>query len=285
MTRASPLLVLLVLVSLCPLALAQRPSKEFSDALNDGIRLVNAKKYTEAQAPLETALRLAANDEQRQRVYQPLVPVYRQLPEVDKFLEAQEFIIRNADRKTGRSLPARDVASFLFQRGKLDAGIQRYEAALKANPKDPAALGVLTVIYSRHKEDKVRSAALTARQDALDAELATVLAARLEKDAEAAPRTAASLLKDAATAWLEAGDKAKALAAAKKSLTQPPEQRGDLLVFYWRDGLGDVFLATGEPALAAEQFQAAIAAAGNLATQRQVTEKKLAEAKAAEKKP
>jgi tetratricopeptide (TPR) repeat protein len=208
------------------------------------------------------------------------------LPEIDKFLEAQEFNIRHADRKSGRSRPARDVASFLHQRGKLDAGVERYEAALKANPKDPAALGVLTIIFSRLKEDKVRSADLSAQLAALDAELAAAAATRLEKDAEAAPRTAASLLKDAAVLWLEAGDKAKALAAAKKSLQQLPEQRGDLLVFYWRDGLGDVFLAAGEPAAASEQFQAAIAAAANLATQRQATEKKLADAKAAaEKKP
>lgn len=286
MTRIYPLLALFVLAVLSQPALAQRPSKDFSDALREGIRLVNDKKLVEAQAPLEAALTFAANDEERGKVYSPLVPVYRQLPEIEKILEAQEFIIRHADRKAGRSLPARDIASFLHQRGKLDAGLARYEAALKANPKDPAALGVLTVIYSRVREDKARAAALTAQLAALDGELAAALAARLEKDADAAPPAAAALLKDAATAWLEAGDKAKALAAAKRSLGQVPEERSGLLIYYWRDGLGDVFLATGEPALAAQQFEAAITAAGNLASQRQSAEKKLVEAKvAAEKKP
>jgi tetratricopeptide (TPR) repeat protein len=266
-------------------ALAQRPSKEYSDALRAGAQLANDRKYAEAQASLETALKAAADDQQRMQVYQRLVPVYRQLPEIDKFLEAQDFNIRHAERKDGRSNAARDVASFLHQRGKLDAGIARYEAALKTNPKDPAALGVLAVIFSRAREDKARAAELAARVEALDRELATALATRLEKDADAAPQTAASILKDAATAWLEAGDKAKALAAANKSLAQPPEQR-PLLAYYWRDGLGDVFLATGQPALAVQQFEAAIAAAANLGPQRKSAEKKLAEARAAaEKKP
>jgi hypothetical protein len=61
-----------------------------------------------------------------------------------------------------------------------------------------------------------------------------------------------------------------------------PESRSDLLIFYWRDGLGDVFVATGEPALAIPQFEAAIAAT-NIAGQKMATEKKLADAKAAAK--
>jgi tetratricopeptide (TPR) repeat protein len=275
-------ITLLALATLCPPALAQRPSKEYSDALRAGAQLANDRKYAEAQASLETALKAAANGEQRTQVYQRLVPVYRQLPEIDKFLEAQDFNIRHAERRDRRSNAASDVASFLHQRGKLDAGIARYEAALKTNPKDPAALGVLTVIFSRAREDKARAATLTAQLEALDRELGTALARRLEKDADAAPQTAASLLKDAASAWLEAGDKAKALAAAKKSLAQPPEQRSTVLTYFWRNGLGDVFLAAGEPALAVQQFEAALP----VAPTRQSAEKKLAEARAAaEKKP
>ena len=281
MPRTSPLFALLVVLALCPLAIAQRSSKEYSDALREGTRLVNEKRYAESQAPLETALKAATNDKERQQVYQRLVSAYRQLPEIDKFLEAQDFVIRHTDRKAGRSNAARDVASFLHQRGKIDAGVARYEAALKENPKDPAAIGVLAVLYTRVKEDKVRGPVLTEKLTVLDAALAAELATRLEKDADSAPQTAASLLKDAATAWLEAGDKAKAVAAAKKSLSQLPEQRTDILTYQWRDGLGDVFLAAGEPALAAQQFEAAIAAASNLGPLRQSAEKKLAEAKAA----
>ena len=288
MNRTYRLLALLAFAALCPLAFGQAQKKEYDDAYREGARLVNAKKFAESQAPLERALLAAANDDQRKQVYQALVQgegAYRLLPDVDKFLEAKEFIIRHTDRKAGRSIDARVIADFLFQRGKLDVAIQRYEAALKADPKDPAALGVLTVIYSRLKEDKAKAAALTAQQDALNVELAMALATRLEKDAGAAPQTAASLLKDAGSAWLEAGDKAKALAAAKKSLAQPPEQRTGILTMQWREGLGDVLLAAGDPALAVQQFEAAVAAA-NAGPLRERAEKKLAEAKAAaEKKP
>ena len=284
MNRTYRLLALLAFAALCPLAFGQAQKKEYDDAYREGARLVNAKKFAESQAPLERALLAAANDDQRKQAYQALVPAYRLLPEIDKFLEAQEFNIRHTDRKAGRSNDARDIASFLFQRGKLDLGIQRYEAALKADPKDPAALGVLTTIYSRLKEDKAKAAALTAQQDALNVELATALATRLE-NSKVSPNSAALLLKDAASVWLEAGDKAKALAAAKKSLAQPPEQRSGILTMQWREGLGDVLLAAGDPALAVQQFEAAVAAA-NPGPLKQRAEKKLAEAKAAaEKKP
>jgi tetratricopeptide (TPR) repeat protein len=269
----------------CSLAAAQAP-QSFDEAMRQAAPLHNARKFAEAQAPLEAALKFAMNDEQKKRVYSALVPAYRMLPEIDKFLEAQEFLIRHADRRAGRSIAARDIASFLHQRGKIDAGIERYEARLKADAKDPAALSVLETIYMRVKRDENRWAALTAQLETLNSEIAAGVATRLEKDAEAAPQTAATLLKDAAALWLEAGDKAKALAAAKKSLAQPPEARGELLIYYWREGLGDVFLAAGEPTAAAEQYQAAIAAAANLGPQRQATEKKLADAKAAaEKQP
>jgi hypothetical protein len=248
--------------------------------------LLRERKFAEAQAPLEAALKFAATDEQKKQVYARLVSAYRLLPEIDKFLEAQEFLIRHTDRQAGRSIAVRDIASFLHQRGKTDAGIERYEAQLKTNAKDPASLSVLATIYSRVKPDENRGAALTAQLETLNSEIAAGVATRLENDAQAAPQTAATLLKDAATLWLEAGDKAKALAAAKKSLQQAPEQRSELLAYFWRDGLGDVFLAAGEPTAAAEQYQAAIAAAANLGPQRQATEKKLTEAKAAaEKKP
>src|SRR5262245_17625631 len=162
MNRTNLLLALFALLTLCSPARAQRASKEYNDAIREGVRLSNEKKTAEAQASLEKALGLATTDDDRMRAYMALVPLYRQLPVDDKFLEAKEFNIRHTDGKAGRSGDARDIASFLFQRGKLEAGIQRYEAALKASPKDPAALGVLAVIYSRLKEDKDKAAALTA---------------------------------------------------------------------------------------------------------------------------
>src|SRR5262245_34333504 len=102
---------------------AQEKYKDFDDAFSAGARHVRAGRHAEAMEPLEAALKLAKDDEQRLKAYQALVPAYRQLPEIDKMLAAQEFVIRHTERRAGRSLAAGDVASFLFQRGKLDAGI------------------------------------------------------------------------------------------------------------------------------------------------------------------
>jgi tetratricopeptide (TPR) repeat protein len=275
------LAVLLVVAAAWPSpSLAQEKYKNYSDAFSQGNKLVREKQLAAAQEPLEAALKLATDDEQRLHAYELLVPVYRQLPAIDKMLEAQEFIIPHTERRSGRMNAARDLASFLHQRGKTDDAIVRYDARLQKDPKDVVALHVLTIIYTRIKRDEDLGLKYTQRLDEANRELASKLAERLEKDAAAAPHTAASTLKDAATAWLEAGDKPKALAAAKKSAASPPESRSDLLVYYWREGLGDVFLAAGEPKLAIPHFEAAIAVTP-IAGHKQATEKKLAEAKAA----
>ena len=58
-----------------------------------------------------------------------------------------------------------------------------------------------------------------------------------------------------------------------------------MLVYYWHNGLADVFLATGEPQLAVTHYEAALARA-TIDGYRRDTEKKLAEARAAAaKKP
>jgi Predicted N-acetylglucosaminyl transferase len=264
---------------------AQDSYRSFDEAFRAGAKLFNEKKFAEAQAPLEAALKLAADDKERLKAYQALVPAYRQLPEIDKILEAQEFVIRHTSGKSGRSNAAGDLTSFLHQRGKTDVAIARYDAVLKSDAKDIAALAVLTNIYTRAKRDKVRGPEFAKRLEAADKELARKLAEQLEKDAETAPRTAASILKDAAVAWIEADDKARALAAAKKSLASLSEDRTDLNVYFWHRGLGDVFLAAGEPAQAIPQFEAALAVV-KIDGYRQSTEKQLAEARAAAaKKP
>jgi tetratricopeptide (TPR) repeat protein len=277
---------LLILALAVPTQLAAQDSyKSFSEAFNAGAKLLRDQQFAAAQAPLEAALRLAADDKDRLKAYQALVPAYRQLPEIDKMLEAQEFVIRHTERRAGRSNSAGDLGSFLHQRGKTDVAIERYEAALKTDAKDVAALTVLQTIYTKTKRDPQRGPDFTKRLESLDKELAGQLAQRLEKDAETAPRTAASILKDAADAWIEADNKPRALAAAKKSLASLPEDRGELLVYFWRRGLGDVFLAAGEPAQAVAQFEAALAVV-TIDGYRKDTEKQLADAKvAAAKKP
>ena len=283
--RASCIASIAVVIFVPGILLAQESFRTFDEAFNAGARLARNQQFAEAQAPLEAALKLAADDKDRLKAYQALVPSYRQLAEIDKMLEAREFVIRHTDGKAGRSNAAGDLASFLHQRGKTDVAIARYETALAANADDIAALAVLAVIYSRTKRDKVRGPEFTKRLEAADKQLARKHAEQLETDAEAAPRTAATILKDAAAAWIEADDKPRALAAAKKSLASLPEDRGDLLVYFWRRGLGDALLAAGEPSQAIPQFEAALAVV-TIDGYRKDTEKQLADAKAAAaKKP
>jgi tetratricopeptide (TPR) repeat protein len=269
---------LLTVGSLCSDVTADE-YKSYNDAMRKATPLYNDKQYAAAQEPLEAAVRLAASDADRLKAYEALVPAYRLLPDIDKMLEAKDFILRHTEQRAGRSLTARDLASFLHQRGKLDAVIQRYEAKLKADPQDVAALSVLAVTFTQVRRGDPRGAEFTKRLEEVDRSIAKKAAERYERDAETAPRTAAALLKDAAVNWLEAGDKDKALAAAKKSAAGPPEQRSNILTFYWRESLGDVFLKAGEPKLAVAQFEEAV----NIAfsdSHRKGAEKKLAEAKA-----
>jgi tetratricopeptide (TPR) repeat protein len=270
----------LMLACLTVSAAAQDKYKTFEEARNEGAKLLRNQQLAEAQAPLEAALRLAPDDKARLDVYQALVPVYRMLPEIDKKLEADEFIIRNSERRAARSNAARDLVSFLHQRGKLDVAIERYEALLKTTPDDVAALAALTNIYARLKRDETKAADLGKRLEAAERELARAAAQRLEQAALGAPQTMATQLKDAAQLWVEAGERAKAVAAARRSASGPPEQRNELLTYYWHDGLGDVFLATGEAKLAVAQFEAALAVI-KLEPQRRATEKKLAAAREA----
>jgi hypothetical protein len=260
------------------IAVAQEKYSDYDDAMIAAARFLRKNDYPSAVPPLEAALTLAKDDAQRLKVYQALVPAYRQQPEIDKLLTAQEFIIRHTDRKAGRSLAARDVTSFAYQRGKLDAVTERYDAQFAQDPKDPAALTILNSIYSQTKRNDRRTPLLKQELDALDRELAATFAQRLENEAQAAPKTTAWLLKDAAAAWLEAGDNPKALASAKKSAAAAPEARTTQLTHMWHEGLGDVFLKAGEPQLAVAQFEAAIAVAP-YDSAREAVQKKLAEAR------
>lgn len=272
-------LILIVAVSVSRPVLAQEEYKSFDDAMRQATRLLDNKEYAASQAPLEAALRLAPDDKERLRVYERLRSAYRLQSEIEKMLEAGEFILRHTDQRAGRSLAARDLADFLHQRGKLDVAIERYEKVLQDDPQDVAALSVLTVVFTNLRRDATRGSGFSKRLEEVDRAIARRVAERNEKDAESAPRTSASYLKDAALAWLEAGDKEKALAAAKKSAAGPPESR-PVLSFYWHDSLGDVFLKTGAPQEAVAQYEAAIAVAFS-ENHRKGVEKKLDEARAA----
>ena len=73
------------------------------------------------------------------------------------------------------------------------------------------------------------------------------------------PKMSGVYYKDAAKAWLSAGDLAKALAAAKNADDSLPENRTELLEYYYHRDLGDVYLKLNEPAAAAEHYEEALA--------------------------
>jgi tetratricopeptide (TPR) repeat protein len=252
--------------------------KDYNDAVRQGQQLARDKKYAEAQEALEAALKLAKDDKERVQAYQLLVTPYRQLPEIDKMLAAQEFLLLHAEQRARRKNAASDVGSFLHQRGKIDAGIERYEAKFKADPKDVAALHILTVLYKQYRRDEPSAKAFQTQVDSLDRELAKKLAEKHEAAAAAGPKLAAWNWKEAAVAWLEADDKAKALAAANKAAASGPEERTTILAYFWRDALGDVYLKCGEPKQAIPHFEAALLVAPSQ-NQRDELTKKLEEAK------
>src|SRR5262245_58254248 len=222
---------------------------------------LRAKNFAAAQAPLEAALRLTPATEVRARVEisRTLMSCYRLLPEPDKMIQTIEFILENSDSSSERSNVARDLASFLHQRGKVDAALARYEERLKQNAKDPAALAVLTVIHLELPAgQKERGKVLQKQLQALDQERATAKAQRLAKDADQDATAAASNWKDVAKAWLEAGDKNQAQAAVDKSLKAAPEARSGILTKFWREGLGDVLLEMGQRDQAVAQYEQAL---------------------------
>jgi tetratricopeptide (TPR) repeat protein len=170
-----------------------------------------------------------------------------------------EYILENSELSSERANIARDLAGFLHQRGKVDMALARYEERLKQNPKDPAALAILTVIHLRLPTgNKDRGQALDKQLQELNRERAILKAERLAANAERDAASAASSWKDVAQAWLEAGDKDKAQAAVEKSLKSPPEARSPILTKFWHEGLGDVLLELGQRDKAIAHYELAL---------------------------
>src|SRR5262245_50884361 len=94
--------------------------KTADEAMRAAAPLFNDRKFAASREPLEAALRLAPDDAFRVKVYGYLMSAYRELPEPDKMVEAAEFVIAHSDQRAKRSNESSSLASFLFQRGKLD---------------------------------------------------------------------------------------------------------------------------------------------------------------------
>ena len=110
--------------------------KDAEEAYRAGIGADPAK----SRLALEEALRLAPDDKFKIKVYRSLTPIYRTLPEIDKMVEALEFILATSDSSAERSLTRSDLLSFVHQRGKVKELAARQEDRLKKIPDDRTAL-------------------------------------------------------------------------------------------------------------------------------------------------
>jgi tetratricopeptide (TPR) repeat protein len=254
------------------------PAQEFQtvrEARAAAAQRLRAKDEAGARAALEAALRLSTADGDRVDVYGALVTLYRKLPDEGKMIEACKFIAEHADSSGRRHGAAGTLVDFLFQRGKLDEAVAECEATLATEPGNYVALAILSRSLARRGSDqKARAEEMMGRLAELDRGRAADLATGHEATAQADPATAAWYWKDAARAWVEARQFDRALAAAEKSLASDPEQRTTLLTYYWRDGLGDVYVAASKPALAIPQYEAAITVSP-IELQKEATRKKL----------
>ena len=250
------------------------------EAYQAGVSYWIVKDFPNGQKAFEEALRLAPDDKKfKLQVYRHLGEIYRKATEIDKMVEAADFIITHSESVPERSLRRSDLLSFVHQRGKAKELGSRYEDRLKKNEEDMTALYVLSEIYDRWVPNAKRGVEVTERllklqqKEGLKIDIPTAAqlaqqqgragkwqeAAKLfEQIAPLDIKTSAWYWKEAAQAWLKAKDNDKALIAAKASASCRPERRSELLTYFWHKGLADTFLQTGEPTLAIGQYEQAL---------------------------
>ncbi len=250
------------------------------EAWRIGVTYLSKREYAKSRQPLEAALTLSDGVEDKIRIYRALTPVYTQIDDWTKKAGALEYIIRHSKRDAERSLARTELMGFLRERGKTEDAVKRYEAQLKESPDDIATIYILIDVYGRLKDEPRRATELLDRWNILlkeqgselsvrdAAQLAgeSVKAKQFRRGAElfeaVAARDAALAAwhyKEAAAAWIKAGDKEKALVAAKASSAAAPEKRSELLTHFWHRGVADAFFDAGEYALAIPHYDQAIA--------------------------
>ncbi len=257
------------------------------------------KEYAKSRQPLEAAVKLAPDDADRVKYYRALIPAYTMADDWQLKANALDFIITHAGQSAERSLARTDLLGFVRQRGKTKELVQRYEKRLQQQPDDEVALYILSEAYARLTDEPQKAATLLERMAALkkvageepglqeSAQLAEqyvkarkykVGAELFEALAKRDQTLAAWHHKEAGLAWLKAKENTRALAAAKASAASPPEQRSQLLQYFWQRGLADLFTDLGEPALAIPHYEQALAQA-TIDGYRKETEQRLARAR------
>lgn len=278
--RTCGLAVLITLLMIATPASSQDTYQSAEEAYSAGAKLINTGKVDAAREPLEAALKLAKTDAFRLKVNRALLVPYRELREIEPMQKAAEFIIANSDQAAERSLARGTLLAFIHKRDKMDAAVDEYEKRLKKSPEDRTLLFLLTEAYATYKKDPNKSAEHAEKLAAVEKKLGKgkdvagqaqlaqqyAKAGKLKEAAELyeaiAPLDAkleAWHLKEAAAVWLKAGERARAILAARKSAGAAPENRSEQLTYFWHRGLADVFLEAGEPALAIPHYEQAIA--------------------------
>jgi tetratricopeptide (TPR) repeat protein len=274
------------------------------EAYNIAVTYLNSKNLPKAQEALEASLKLSPDAKLKGKILRALLIPYDKDADYTKFLGVIEEVIANPTSPAEKSINRTDVLGFLQERKKEKDAVDRYEAKLKKDPKDVTSLYILSGIYGELLRDAKKSAELTERLAELtkdssgkvDISTSIQLASQYvksgklkegaelyEKIADQDEKKKTEHLKDAAVAWMKAGEKEKAVAAAKAASTGGYDEKNKLLAHFWNRRLGEVFLEAGEGELAVRHLEKAIELT-NIAGYKKDCTKKLEEAKRLVKK-
>ena len=269
----NPAAFAVVILAICGNVAIAQSYEKYSDAIREANKHLRSRAYAKAEAPLEAALDLAPSEREKTRVYRSLMSCYRLHEEPAKMIEAAEYVIANSEESVSRSLIATSLNSFLHQRGKLGGMIEQYKKELQKDADSLVALTILSKIDRVDRSRKEEARDFRARLAKVEQKLAAKLAEKDEKAAKDDARRASYHLKEAARHWLQAGEKEKAVAVAKKAIGMGPDKRTAILTYYWHDSIGSTLLEAGEPEMAQTQFAAALKAATIDGHKKSATEK------------
>lgn len=268
--------ILFVSLAVVRSAEAQRSPKADA-AFAEGAKHLRAREFDKARGPLETALAEAPDVKYKLRVYNALMQVYRTLSEPDQMIEACEFTVKEGEVLAERSLTASALASFLYQRGKVDSYFKSYSERAAKDPDDYMAMAILPQLGRGMNLASAEVKKLQEQFQSAEKRAAIGFAQGREKQAAASDADKSWLYHEAAAYWSKAAEHKQAVEAARKAEHSGP-LKWDFQNYYWHDHLGDVYLAAGEYDAAAQHFAKAIEAT-TIEGSKKSGEKKLAEAK------
>ncbi|MCA9118989.1 MAG: hypothetical protein H6822_16880 [Planctomycetaceae bacterium] len=271
---------LLLLTVVASMAQAQEAGfSSYREAMAKGATLYNSGKLAESRGPLEAAAKLAESDSDKCRIHQTLMVVYAEGSDFPKMYESAEFVVEHAPYPSMASLTCRSLLGTVQKKGQVEAARKRYEDRVRKNDKDRTALYIMSNYHGLLDRDYAQQCKYFQglihlnKAEGIDFDFALAgqlaFAYRLshqyvesaelfEKIAPMHKDETAWDYKEAAGAWLKAGQKDKALAAAKKAEELGADARAERSIDRWHADLGEVFLATGEGKLAVKHYEKAI---------------------------